>query len=637
MKQRRVLLAVVLAAALLLSGFSCRRGSTASEPDALYKAGTYTGKAKGMNGDVTVSVVFTEHAIAEIEIVNHSETKGVSDPAFAKIPAAVIENQSLGVDVIAGATLTSNAILAAVADCVTQAGGDAEALKNRPAGPKAPGETVRKSADVVVVGGGGAGLSAAVAAAQSGASVILIEKTAALGGNTIRAGGPYNAVDSDRQAKVPAASDSAMQSIQALLDAKPQNDLHQQWINRLQTDLAAYRASGSTSLFDCVALHVLQTYTGGDYVGDLRLIEKLCGESLDAAKWLESNGLVWRDEISTVAGGLWPRAHTPVNAAGSDYILTNMTMAKNLGVEIVLECAAEQLVTEGGRVVGVRAEMAGGTPVELTAVKNVVLASGGFAANPAMRKQYVPSLSESLPTTNSPANVGDGIVMAQGIGANLVGMEWIQSLPLGDPKTGALNGWVGGDGVEYYYQINKQGKRFMPEDGRRDVMTAALLKQTDSYSYVVADSRSIRADGTTIWGDKVDELVADGKVFRADTIEQLAGQIGIDPAVFKKTHDDFNSYARAGYDPEFGRTLFGEELTQGPFYASPRVPTVHHTMGGVQIDLEGRVLRADGSVIEGLYAAGEVTGGIHGSNRLGGNALVDIHVFGRTAGTNAAK
>ena len=155
-------------------------------------------------------------------------------------------------------------------------------------------------------------------------------------------------------------------------------------------------------------------------------------------------------------------------------------------------------------------------------------------------------------------------------------------------------------------------------------------------SYVITDTNSEGEDGINLWGDNVEDLVAKGRIFRADTIEELAVLIGLDPAVLRATHDQFNAYVAAGADADFGRSLFGDPLDTPPFYASPRMPTVHHTMGGIEIDLMGHVLDAEGNIIPGLYAAGEVTGGIHGSNRLGGNALLDIHVFGREAGKNAA-
>ncbi len=607
-----------------------------NENSIMYKTGTYTATAQGMNGDVKVSVTFGDSKIKKIEISEHHETPGISDVPIKQIPEQIIKTQSLAVDTVAGATLTSKAILAAVEDAVKQAGADPDMLKSKMQ-TSVNGKKIEKTADVVVIGGGGAGLSAAISAAQNNAKVILIEKTAMLGGNTIRAGGPYNAVDPVRQANVQPASPAAMKSIERLLSVSPKNDLHKKYQDELKKELDMYKSKKPNHLFDCVALHILQTYDGGDYAGKIEFIEKLCTDSLSAAQWLESNGLVWRDTIVTVPGGLWPRAHVPQNAAGSDFINTNKNLADKLGVEIIMNCKGETLIQKDGRIKGVNAVLNDGTPVLLNANKAVVIASGGFAASKEMRKKYNPLLGENLKTTNNPANVGEGITMAEAVNANLVGMEFIQCLPLGNPETGGLNGWIGGIGVEYYYQVNKSGKRFMAEDGRRDVMTKALLEQPDSFSYVIADSHVSFKDGKNLWGDDVEKLVAEKKIFRAETIEDLAKQINIDPAVLKKTNDDFNKAAEEGKDSEFGRSLFGKKMDKPPFYASPRMPTVHHTMGGLEINLKAQVLDKNGKVIPGLYAAGEVTGGIHGKNRLGGNALVDIHVFGRIAGTNAAK
>ena len=620
----------ILAAALILIG--C--GSNAKKMS--YTAGTYTATAQGMNGEVTVSVTFDNSSIKKITIDKHQETVGISDAAIKQIPEQIIKMQSLAVDTVSGASVTSKAILSAVSSAVEQAGGDVDTLKMSKMQAKA-GKTVQKTADVIVVGGGGAGLSAAIAACQNNAKVILIEKTALLGGNTIRAGGPYNAVDPERQANVQPASEAAMKSLERLLKVSPKNDLHKKYQDQLQKELDAYKAQKPNHLFDCLALHILQTYDGGDYAGKIEFIEKMCSESLNAAEWLESNGLVWRDTIVTVPGGLWPRAHVPQNAAGSDYSNTNKKLAEKMGVEIILNCKGESLIKKDGRITGVKAVQSNGTQVILNAKKAVVLASGGFAASKEMRKKYNSLLNENLGTTNNPANTGDGITMAEKVNANLIGMEYIQCLPLGNPETGGLNGWIGGIGVEYYYQVNKSGKRFMAEDGRRDVMTKALLEQPGSFSYVIADSHVTFKDGKNLWGDDVEKLVADKKIFRADTIEDLAKQIGIDPTVLKQTNDAFNKAVEAGKDNEFGRSLFGQKMDKAPFYASPRMPTVHHTMGGIEINLDTQVLDKNGNVIPGLYAAGEVTGGIHGKNRLGGNALVDIHVFGRIAGTNAAK
>lgn len=641
MKKFRKLFAILLASVMLLSACSKpaeKAGEKTGEKtaEAKFKAGEYQASAKGYKGDVKFKVTFTDAKIEKIEVVESNETPDIGGKAIETLSAKVIESQSLAVDAVSGATLSSTAFATALADAVKQAGGNVEELSKK--AEETPKKAVNLETDVIVIGGGGAGLSASISAAQAGAKVILIEKTGALGGNTIRAGGPYNAVDPERQKSVPVADEASMAKVLALTTKEAVNERHKALMEELKKDLDAYNAGEKKSLFDSKALHKLQTYDGGDYTGNLALIEKLIDESLDTSVWMSENGVEWKNDITTVPGGLWPRAHLPKGSAGGDYIKAGEAKAKELGVTIMLNSPATELIIEGGKVVGVKGTSEG---AEMTIkAKAVVLATGGFAANVDMRSEYNPALIKTLPTTNSPAITGDGITMAKATNANLVGMEFIQSLPLGNPENGALNGWMGGSGVEYYYQINKEGKRFMAEDGRRDYMTKSLLEQTDAFSYVITSGNNeleVNDKNTNIWGDNVEELVKAGKVFKADTIEDLAKQINIDPAVLKETHDKFNSYVANGKDEEFGRTLFGKPLDKAPYYASPRVPTVHHTMGGVEIDLECQVLGKDGKPIPGLFAAGEVTGGIHGKNRLGGNALVDIHVFGRTAGTNAAK
>lgn len=628
---KKKLMFILLALAVF---FTACQGNN-NEKDGAYKSGTYSVKANGYGGAFTLDVTFDNTKIVDIKVKDSKETQGIGGKAFETLIKNVLESQSLGVDGITGATRTSEGFFNAMKQAVKEAGGDAAKLTSKQATNK---EAQSFETDILVVGGGGAGLSAAVSAAQEGAKVILIEKTGALGGNTVRAGGPYNAVDPKRQSKVSAADRASMEKIAKLISVPAKNPRHKQLQAELKKDLDAYHSDKRAYLFDSKALHKLQTYDGGDYKGKLEFIEKLVDESLETSEWMASNGVNWKDTITTVPGGLWPRAHLPQGSAGGDYIKASEAKANELGVKILLNAPANELLIENDKVVGIKG-MIDGVPLTIKA-KAVIFATGGFSANLEMRKKYVPSLTEKLPTTNSPAITGDGLKMAEAVNANLVGMEYIQCLPLGNPQNGGLNGWVGGSGVEYYYQINKDGKRFMAEDGRRDVMTAALLAQKDQMSYVISCSENkveITDKMKTIWGDNIDDLVKDGKVCRDNTIEELAKQINIDPAVLKETHDKFNNAVKTGNDQEFKRTLFGKPLVTGPFYASARVPTVHHTMGGLEINLKAQVLNKNGEIVKGLYAAGEVTGGIHGGNRLGGNALVDIHVFGREAGKNAAQ
>lgn len=563
--------------------------------DGLFNPGTYTGEGQGLS-KIKVEVTVTEDKITDIKVVEHNETPGVGDVALEQIPAEIIEYQSLGVDIVAGATMSSNGIIEAITQALEKAGADIAALKKVPAKTVTKtGETIEKETDVVVIGAGGAGLAAAVSAHQNGAEVIVLEKMPKVGGNTIISGAAYNAVDPKRQ---------QLQGIE-----------------------------------DSVDKHFQQTYEGGDKLGKPELIRILVENAYPALEWLESMGMEFTDEVFTVLGGLWPRAHKPVEPLGTGYIKTYMNyIDNNSGIEVLLNTRATELIKENDRVVGVKAETPEGNLI-VRARNGVVLATGGFSANVEMREEYNkiwPSL-KNLKTTNHPGATGDGIAMAKAVGANLIDMEQIQLLPMGDPETGSLSGNIE-QAVENRIFVNKQGKRFVDEGARRDVMTQALFEQEDAFMWVILDSKNYpTGDVKNNFNETIDELVAAGRAYKADTLEDLAKQIGVDPDNLVEAVNKFNEAVETGGPDEFGRTLFQWKIDTPPFYAGARVPTVHHTMGGVEINEKAQVLNVNGNVIPGLYAAGEVTGGIHGSNRLGGNALADITVFGRIAGENAAK
>ena len=552
--------------------------------------GTYTGQGEGMNGIIEVRVTVSEDQITEIEVVEEQETDGLTDTVFEEIPADILEYQSLALDTISGATYSSAGLLAAVEDALVKAGADGDYLRNKEIEKTAGVSSQDMVSDVVVIGGGNAGLAAAVSASNNGADVILLEKMPMLGGNSIRSGGAYNAVDPKRQ-----------------------------------------EAQG---IEDSVERHFSNTYHGGDEEGRIKLIYTLVDNAYQGIEWLESMGMGFEDEVFTVLGALWKRSHEPSAPLGTGFINTLRAQAEENGVKILLNTKAEALIEENGRIVGVKASTEAGN-FELRADKGVVLAAGGFAANVEMRKKYNPMLDEKTKTTNHPGATGDGIVMAENVDAELVGMEHIQSLPLGDPETGSLTGWAG-MGVENFIFVNKKGERFVSEADRRDVMTNALIEQPDSFMYVVCDAHSMPEGSRNAFNEPIEELVAKGKTYKAMTIEGLAEKMNVDPAVFAETIRKYNQAVETGED-EFGKKLFDKKLNKPPYYASPRVPTAHHTMGGVKINSDTQVLDKDGNIIPGLFAAGEVTGGIHGTNRLGGNALPDTIVYGRMAGEMASK
>ena len=611
--------------------------TTAAEPagDGTYKPGTYTASAQGNNGPVELSVTFSEDAITEITIGEHAETQGLSDPAFEKIPAAIVQYQSLGVDTISGATYTSNAILDAVADCVAQAGGDAEALRAVAVegGEDTEGAVLADSeVDVLVIGGGGAGLSAALSASQGGASVILVEKLSALGGNTFRCGGAFNTADPERQKDIQ-MTEALSSAVEKVLAHEDVSEDHAKLKAEVQKQWDEYKASGSTALFDTPEWHALQSIDAGDYEGNVELVRTLTSNTLDTLNWLTDNGVEWTDQVSTVVGALWNRSHQTPNNSGADIIAALEQNATASGVEIYLDTKAEELIVEDGRVAGAVIINSAGDKVTVKAGKGVIMATGGFSANVEMRVKFNKQwedIGESLATNNSPGATGDGIVMGEAVGANLVGMGWIQLMPLNGVSGGGISGYVNSS-----LYCNKEGKRFVAEDQRRDVLAAAVLAQTDKLFYIVCDQKEAELRGLT--PEVLSYMVDNGLLYSGETIAELAENMGVPADAREQTVKEFNEAVKADKPDEFGRTTWENTIETGPFYAPSFSPAVHHTMGGLEINGNAEVINTDGEVIPGFYAAGEVTGGIHGTNRVGGNAVPDALCFGKIAGANAAK
>lgn len=565
-----------------------------SSEEGLFTPGTYEGTAKGYHGDITLTVTVDENNILEIKS-EHTETEGLGDKAVNTLTEAALEKASLSMDLVSGATYSSQGFLAALEAALVKAGADVEKLK-----VKESVEVEKKDqefdTEVAIIGGGGAGLAAAVSAHQNGAKVLLVEKMPNVGGNTIISGSAFNAVDPKRQS--------------------------------------------AQGIEDSVEKHFQQTYEGGDKKGDPELVRVLVENAYPTIEWLESLGMKFTDKVFTVLGALWPRSHKPVEPLGTGYVNTFMNYINEHKDDITVLTeveAKELLVNAEGAVTGFLAEGKNGK-ITVNAKNGVIIATGGFGSNVEMRDQYNtiwPKLT-NIKTTNHRGATGDGIIMAEKVNASIVQMENIQLLPMGDPVTGSLSGNIE-QGVENRIFVNAEGNRFVDEGARRDVMTKALMEQTDSMMWVIVDQHSYpTGDTVNNFNETIDSLVKEGRAYKADTLEDLAKQIGVEPANLVKAVEAFNASVDGAKD-EFGRTLFMDKLDTAPFYAGKRVPTVHHTMGGIKITPETRVVDQNGEIIKGLFAAGEVTGGIHGANRLGGNALADVHTFGRIAGATAAK
>ena len=605
------------------------------------KPGVYEGTAEGRNGALSVAVTVNETAIEAVQVTAHKETVGICEASIDQIPKAIVEYQSLAVDTISGATMTGTAIIEATAAALAEAGADVEAFRTREI-VKTAGEAIDKTADVIIVGGGGAGISAAIAAADEGASVILIEKGEMLGGNTLYSGGAWNAVNLELQSKTKTAA-GQIETLKTFLDEDESTypDGYAQTLVELKKEITDYLAGDTTYMFDSVNLHIIQCYQGGlrqDLdgnwcYGNYELVKKLCESSLDTINWTKTWGIEWKDTISFVYGSLWARGNSNTSYLGSGYFEFGLPHALSKGVEVMYSTAGKELIVEDGAVVGVKAEMTDGTPVTLHANKGVVMATGGYGGSVELVKEYNnywPSLPEEITTNNIPTVTGDGIFMCRDIGANLVGMEFVQLMALSHPVTNGATGMGGTPDLTLY--VNKEGKRFVNECAARDVVAAAAFQQTDGMFYSIDDVDSVNKTQAEIEG-----WLAQGYIWKADTLEDLAAQIGVDAKTLVETVSTYNSYVENGSDLEFHKASMTQTIVDGPFYATPHKPNIHHTMGGVQINADAEVINTEGNVIKGLYAAGEVCGGIHAGNRLGGNAVADALTFGRIAGMNAAK
>ncbi len=645
------IMAVLLALTMILTlnTFAVAEGKTAMTP------GTYTGSAQGQNGAVTVEVTVTADAIESIVVTDQQETPGIGAPLtdagnegdtpIAVLPARMVEAQTWSVDSVSGATITSYALRNAVKDALTQAGAVADEWKKDVEKPKA--DFTEKTYDVVIVGGGGAGLAAAISAKQQGAETVLIlEKCGAVGGDTLVCGAIYNCPDEELQS-AGTLSDAKKAQIESVLAKETTTEDEKALVDEVTAEWKVYQDSGRTDIFDSDAWYTLQTYDGGDRVADLNLVKVLCYNAKDGYDWIKSLGMEFNSVIGQGAGSLWERTHTSTMKMGTGFISTYVnTLAGMDGVDLMTSTSGKELVTdENGAVTGVKAEDVNGNAYTFTATKGVILATGGFAANGSMIAEYNTSdkwastdLSKVKTTNRYACSQGDGITMALGAGADLYQMEQIQLLYLGNVKDGQLTKYpprvVNGTDQEIF--INKEGKRFVQEDGRRDTICLAVLAQTDSMFYFLESADGNYTDVDTALsadGFSLRSLEEQGYVYIADTLDEMAEKLGMDADTLKATVASFNESVAAGEDKDgFGRTLFSTQMTKGPWVATPRTACLHHTMGGVHIDTSCRVLNTEGNAIKGLYAAGEITGGIHGANRLGGNAVVDTVVFGKLAG-----
>ena len=556
---------------------------------------TTQGTGVGKHGDMTVAVTFDNGRIQAIEIVKGAENPVLAKKVYTDLKAAVIASNSADLDAISGATFSSKGFLDAVKDAAKKAGvtlskADAKAIKkvvkNIPA---------VSNYDVVVIGAGGAGFSAAIEAKNAGANVVLLEKMPAVGGNSLISGAEMNAARNWVQPKLGILDDSAER-------------------------------------------HAADTFKGGDKKGDMKVINVMTANALDAAKWCRDYlGVRFEDDNLFFFGGhSRKRALIPVGHTGTEFIAKFQAKADELGIPVITDMKAEELIKDKtGRVVGVKATSHGAT-YTFNAKGGVVLATGGFGANKAMVKKYNPKIDERFKTTDAPGTTGEALYMAKRAGAQLVNMGYIQTYPICDPISGVIE-LIADSRFDGAIMLNQEGKRFVEELERRDVLSEAILKQTGNYCWVLWNDNIGKISNTVKeHPTEYEAFTKQGIMATCPDLKCIADFTKMPLKQLESTVKRVSSMAGKGNDKDFHHRGGLMDMSEGQYYVIKAVPSTHHTMGGVRINEKAQALTAKGQMIPGLWAAGEVTGVTHGTNRLGGNAYTDIIVFGRIAGEAAA-
>lgn len=695
------------------------RGEEVQVSSIAFNPGTYTGTGIGFAGEVVLEVVFNKDAISDIKLVSSKETEHVGTPAFDIMFDEVKSHVSTGVDIVAGATFTSNAIISAVEDAATQAGCDIDALRTGKTPYKVvAGEKITDTYDVVIIGAGGAGITAGAAAAQNGATVCIIEKEAEAGGNTYVSGSSFQSVmkslvwdEEDPDATTgyyeytgetfeKAKSDQGrIDTLRMILNwsEKPFDEtitdkaaikdvedyelsgrgVHAEYLETLKTlkgqiqaylnwadaKIAAGAEEKDITLFSTVELHIFQTYYGGvrlnndktEWIyGDFELVKQVCSEIPSTKEWLMDQGSLFQNGTSTgtLIGCLWQRINRfdggmvngeKVEGKWGTYFAVpiNTVLKGNDKNNIMYRTTAKELVTDAtGRVVGVKAVKYDGTEVELKANLGVIVATGGYAANIDMvidTNDYWNSddVTAAIKTTNRSLAQGEGIEMATAVGADTIGMDFTQLMPIGWENTGNLAGGKG-ENVIFISPAGtpNAGKRYVDESAERDVLAQG------AYDFGGENGTFIQLSNAG--KNTKDNNSKDREYFC--TLDEAAEMLGISADVIKNTIVEYDNAVKSGTIGQMevpksaAEGFIGNYNEDGSFKEDGLLsvrylaPSTHHTMGGLVVNTSRQVLDKDGNAIPGLYAAGEVTGGIFAGNRLGGNAITEVLVSGRIAG-----
>ncbi|MBG9982092.1 flavocytochrome c [Aerococcaceae bacterium DSM 111020] len=561
-------------------------------------SGTFQGEGAGAHGPIKVEITVTDGQLEKIEVLEQEENELLAAPAFESLPDKMIADNSTDVDVVSGSTETSEGLIEAVNDALKAAGISLVAKSNSEDAEDDNGEVTEETYDVVIIGAGGAGLSAGIEAADAGKSVVLLEKMPVIGGNTLISGGEMNA---------------------------PNN-----WV---QENLGISKK-------DSVELYYEDTMKGGNNVADPEIVQILAENALASAEWLRDEVGVefYDDQLFYFGGHTVERALIPKGHTGQELIIKLKEKADSLDVVTLVNTKAEHILQDdSGTVNGVQAVDKDGNELIFHANDGVIITSGGFGSNVEMRKEANPEYDEAYLSTVTVGSTGDGLVMAEEVGATLTNMESIQTYPVSNPETGRIS-LLADTRFDGAILVNQEGERFVEELERRDVISKAILEQTGEYAYQLwNDELDQISNSKELHEGEYNELLESGFLAVGDSLEEVANHFDIDPEALEETVEKVNEYAEKGEDKDFNHRGGLHSLENGKYYLMKCKPSVHHTMGGVVINKSTEILDEEGNPIENLYGAGEVTGVIHGENRLGGNAISDAITFGRIAGQEIAK
>ncbi len=573
----------ILAAMLTFSGIlilsSCSNDDNPSQPTIEgLRDGKWTGSGDGRSGTIIVTIEVEEGMITKATIGSQSESVFAQDAINTILGRAVGKQSAMSVDVdgVTGATLTSRGVIDAINMAIMAAMGKQS---------DEPRKYQDSTCDIVVVGAGGAGLSAAIAAAETGKlKIIVLEKQGIIGGNTNYSTGGINAAETDQQK--------------------------------------------SLGIEDSKQLFFDDTMIGGKNENIPSLVWNFVDHAPATITWLSGLGADLTD-VGLMGGSSVKRTHRPQSGSAIGphlmKVLKEATARQN--IEIRTSNKVCGLLSTNGTVTGVKVQNADGSTYSLKS-KAVIIATGGFGANLEMVTRLQPKLS-GFATLNHPGATGDAFDWVTPLGGATIHMAYIQIHPTAEATNHILiSEAVRGNGA---ILLNQSGHRFCNELDTRDVVSAAILSQPSGEAFLFFDE-NVRKSLSSIESYANQHLLITG-----NTLAELASLTGIPADNLTSSLARYNAQQKAGVDEDFGRSATGmTALETAPFYAVRVKPAIHHTMGGLSVNTKTQVLTTEGKPIPGLYAAGEVTGGLHGANRLGGNGVADIVVNGRLAGLAAA-